>query len=150
MYPTAEDSLAAIIETFERVIAPLVDDEYGSSLCLTVGQMLRSVRTRVALEGQVLDQDNHDLRTLLTELRSEVPASLATDIDATTARRADQYRPLEELQADAADLRRVLEVCISAIPDRTCDTRAKIREYLTRHLERQQPWLINAFTGPRR
>jgi hypothetical protein len=150
MYPTADDSLAAIIETFERDIAPLVDDEYGSSLCLTVGQMLRSVRTRVALEGQVLDQDNHDLRALLTDLRGEVPASLATAIDATTTLPADQYRPLEELQSDAADLRRVLEACISAIPDRTSDTRAKIREYLTRHLERQQPWLINAFTGPRR
>lgn len=150
MYPTADESLAAIIDTFERDIVPLIDEEYGSSLCLTIGQMLRSVRVRVALEGPVLDEDNHDLRALLTELRGEVPASLATAIDATIGLPADGYRPLEELQAEAAELRGVLEACIDAIPDRTSDTRAKIREYLTRHLERQQPWLIDAFTGPRR
>ena len=150
MFPTADDALAAIIETFERDIVPLVDDDYGSSLCLTVGQMLRSVRVRVALEGQVLDEDNRDLRTLLAELRGAVPPSLAGTIDATIAAPTARHRPLDELQDEAVELRWVLEACIEAIPDRSSDTRVRIREYLTRHLERQRPWLIDAFTGPRR
>ncbi len=150
MYPTADDSLAAIIETFERDIVPLVDDEYGSSLCLTIGQMLRSVRARVALEGQILHEDNTDLRALLTGIREQVPGPLAAAIDATLEAPPEGLRPLEDLQAEAVELRRVLEDCISAVPDAASPTRASIRDYLTRHLERQRPWMVDAFTGPRR
>ena len=57
-----------------RTSRPDVDDEYAASLCLTVGQLLRSVRVRVAHEGEALFDDNASSRALLD--RAPTPRDL--------------------------------------------------------------------------
>jgi hypothetical protein len=154
LYPDVDDLLASILDTFERYVAPAVDDEYAVSLCLTIGQLLRSVRARIAHEGDALAADNAELRTLLHELRpvldGATPAATAlTEVD-TRALAPDQYVDPGLLRAESARLRGLLVTCIEALPDREQPERAAIREYLRHHLDRQRPWLVDAFTGPRR
>jgi hypothetical protein len=151
MYPDTDDVIASIIDTFDRYIAPQVDDEYAASLCLTVSQLLRSVRVRVQQEGQALYADNAELRLLLGTLRTEVPAPEVEVIDAA-CRPAEGagYLSVRRLREDAIRLREALVACIEAIPDRDHPGRVAVRGYLQEQLQRQQPWLVDAFTGPRR
>ncbi len=151
IFPTADETLESIIDTFERYIAPEVQDEYAASLCRTVSQMLRSVRARVATEGAVLYEDNSDLRDLLASLRPAVPSAAAAEVDAALAvGEAAAPTPLEALQEEALRLRGALTACLEHLPDRESEPRRAVREYLSRHLERRRPWTVEAFTGPRR
>ena len=149
--PDVDDVLASVIDTFDRYIAPEVHDEYAASLCLTVSQLLRSVRVRVAVEGAALHEDNQELRQLLVSLHDEVPPSLGAQIDQVVgASTAGDYVGVVRLQDDATALRAVLVACIDVIPDVEHPARRAIRTYLQHQLERQQPWLVDAFTGDRR
>lgn len=151
IYPTTDDVLAALIDTFDRYIVPEVHDEYAASLCLTVSQMLRSVRVRVAKEAGAIHEDNQDLRELLTRLRPSVSGSIGGLVDSAVAVPASPGCPaLDDLQAEALVLREALSQCIEALPDRDGEQRRAVRGYLQRHLERQMPWTVTAFTGPRR
>ena len=60
------------------------------------------------------------------------------------------YPTVARLQQEATVLRSALVACIEALPDREHPGRAAIRAYLARQLARQRPWLVEAFTGPRR
>jgi hypothetical protein len=149
--PNADDVLASVIDTFDRYIAPEVRDEYAASLCLTVSQLLRSVRVRVAEEGQALHDDNEELRRLLVGLRDDMSPPVRTQVDEVLgAPTPEAYVPVARLQADAVSLRGVLVACIDDLPDRVHPGRQAIRTYLAHQLERQQPWLVDAFTGRRR
>ena len=152
MRPDADHVLASVIDTFERYIAPEVHDEYAASLCLTVGQLLRSVRARVAHEGEALWDDNRELRELLGTLRPQVAPTVGGLIDdaLVPAGDPDAYPSVARLQAEADRLRGALVACIEAIPDREHPARAAIRVYLGHQLDRQRPWLVDAFDGPRR
>ena len=150
MYPDVDDLLASILDTFERHIAPEVRDEYAASLSLTVAELLRSVRVRVALEGEALWTDNAELAALLSELRPQVPGEVAEIIDAALAVTIDGYPSVPRLRAQAVPLRAALVACIEALPDPAHPGRVATRTYLSHQLQRQQPWLISAFVGPRR
>jgi len=154
MLPDVDDELACVIATIEAEITPHVADDYAASLCLTVAQVLRSVRARVAREGQALHEDNAELRELLGRLRTDVDAATTGRIDAALAATAltatGGYVPVGELQQQAIVLREALVRCIGALPDRSSTGRAAIRSYLMHQLERQRPWLVDAFSGPRR
>ena len=152
MLPDVDDVLACLIDTIEAEITPHVDDDYAASLCLTVAQMLRSVRARVNHEGQALHEDNAELRELLGRLDADVDAATSEQIgEALAAATASGgYVAVDELQRHAMALRQALVVCIEALPDRDASARDAIRQYLAHQLERQRPWLIDAFTGPRR
>jgi hypothetical protein len=157
--PTADDVLAAIIETFDRYLLPEIHDEYAASLALTVSQLLRSVRARVAHEGEALWEDNAELRSLLATLAprlregtaASVAAAAAVDSTlASSAPRTDTYWSTPRLQAEAMALRAALVDVIEALPDGDHPARAAIRGYLEANLRRQEPWLVDAFTGARR
>lgn len=123
----------------------------AASLCLTVSQMLRSVRVRLASEGSALVEDNEDLRALLDSLVGHLDLDTAAGVRSAVARPATtNYPQLGSLQAEAIDLRRALETCIEALPAGDSPERAAIRVYLGRYLERQAAWMADAFTGPRR
>ena len=150
MYPDVDDLLASVIDTFERYIAPYVDDEYAASLSLTVTELLRSVRVRVALEGEALADDNAELAHLLADLRPYVPADVGTMVDEALASPLDGYPSVARLQRKAEGLRGALAAAIDSLPDPDHPGRVAARAYLTNHLRRQEPWLVQAFVGPRR
>ena len=116
--------------------------------------MLRSVRARVAHEGEALYEDNRELRALLTTVRDQVDAHVGAGIDEALAHgrdtAGDGYVTVKRAHAEAVALRTALVACIDAVPDRQHPVRRAARVYLQHQLERQQPWLVDAFTGPRR
>lgn len=150
MYPDVDDVLASVIDTFERYIAPAVDDEYARSLSLTVAELLRSMRARVAHEGEALFTDNARLRTVLADLRPMVPGDVRAAIDEALAVRVEGYPSVPRLQGEALALRAALVACIDALPDAHHPGRRAARAYLTDELRHQEPWLLHAFVGPRR
>ena len=150
MYPDVDDLLASVIDTFEQHIAPHVDDEYAASLCLTVAELLRSVRVRVAREGEALAEDNAELADLLVDLRLHVPPDVIALVDEALASPLDGYPSVARLQRKAEELRRALAAAIESLPDPDHPGRVAARAYLTNNLRRQEPWLVQAFVGPRR
>jgi hypothetical protein len=157
--PTADDVLATIIDTFDQYLLPEIHDEYAASLALTVSQLLRSVRARVAHEGEALWEDNAELRALLSEVAPGLPEGTAASVAAaatvdrtlaSTPSRTGTYWTTARLQAEAMDLRAALVEVIEALPDVDHPARAAIRGYLEANLRRQEPWLVAAFTGARR
>jgi hypothetical protein len=150
MYPDVDDVLASVIDTFERFIAPHLHDEYATSLGLTTVELLRSVRARVAHEGEALWQDNAALRALLTDLRPAVPEAVQRAIDDALAAGIDGYPSVPRLQQEALGLRAALVACIEALPDADHPGRRAARAYLAAELRSQEPWLVHAFVGPRR
>jgi hypothetical protein len=149
--PDTDDVLASIIDTFDRYIAPKVVDDYAASLCLTVSQLLRSLRARIEHEAAALYEDNAELRMLLVLLAGDVPGDVRTGVeDALAASNTDEYPSVHLLQDHALRLREALVACIDSLPDREHPARHAIRLYLRNQLQRQQPWLVDAFDGPRR
>ncbi|WP_220187740.1 hypothetical protein [Pseudonocardia pini] len=149
MHPGVDEALESIVAAVEQDIAPHVENEYAASMCRTVAQMLRSVRVRVAEELPTLVADNAELRELLTAHADRLADRSA--LDAAVRASAERTAPsLEELYADAEALRAALTTLIEAVPDSTDPTRKAAREYLRHSLDRERPWMVDAFTGPRR
>jgi len=133
--PTLDDVLVNVIDSFDTIIQPDVTDDYASSIALTVSNLLRHVRARAEHEPAALWDDNNDLRALLREL----------DVAAPTERAADAYPSLAVLIDEAVELRTALDTYVVQHPG---DER--VRAYLARQLERQRPWMIEAWSGARR
>lgn len=153
MRPAAHQILDTVIATFEQYVVPEIDDEYVQSLGLTIGQLLRSVRERILHEPESLWEDNADLRAVLAQM--ELPSGLSTRVGAAIER-ADEvigpgvYPTTERLMEQADVLRAALVSVIEATSEAADPARRAGRDYLRRQLERQIPWLVDAWTGPRR
>lgn len=155
MRPAAHHVLDAVIDTFDTHLMPEVDDAYARSLGLTVSQMLRSVRVRIVEEPAALWEDNADLAAVLAGFGDRLPGDLPGRVaDALAAAEAvigpDDYPSLDLLMDRADILRGALVDVIEAVDDREDPVRREARDYLRRQLARQEPWLVDAWTGPRR
>jgi hypothetical protein len=151
IHPSVDDALAAIIAAVEEQIAPHVQDEYAASLCRTVGQMLRSVQARLKEEPAALAADNADLREVLSANLDRLPGDIRAQVSAALdARSARAAASLDELTAEALALRGALVRVIGAVTDSGDPVRKAARDYLRRQLERERPWMRDAFNGPRR
>lgn len=151
--PTVPDVLAAVAATIERDIAPNVvadDDGYTASLCRTVVQMLRMARSRIEHEESALAEDNAELRELLATWASALPAEPRRTVEAALREKFAAPTTVGRLEDEAKSLRSALDTMLAALPDADHPARVAAREYLRRQLERQRPWLVDAFTGPRR
>jgi hypothetical protein len=141
--PGVDEALDCIVAAVEQQIAPHVVDEYAASLCRTVAQMLRSVKVRVAQEPAALVADNAELRAVLSAHAHRLFDR--ADLDAAVSESAARQAPsLADLYRDADALR------IEAVPDAADPARVAARKYLAHALDRERPWMVDAFTGPRR
>jgi len=150
--PRADEVLDSVIWTFDTYIAPEVHEPYASSRTLTLAQLLRHVRARIRGEGDALWEDNRELRQLLAELQGGLAPALSADVAQTLSaslRPPDVYPSLLRLTEEATALRGALDRILRALPD-DAPERQRIRSYLGAQLTRQQPWLVDAFDGPRR
>jgi hypothetical protein len=147
--PGVDEALDCIVAAVEQQIAPHVVDEYAASLCRTVAQMLRSVKVRVAQEPAALVADNAELRAVLSAHAHRLFDR--ADLDAAVSESAARQAPtLDDLYRDADALRTALCAIIEAVPDASDPARVAAREYLAHALDRERPWMVDAFTGPRR
>lgn len=133
--PTLDEVLANVIASFDDIIKPDITDPYAASIALTISNLLRHVRARAEHEPAALWDDNRDLRQLLAELGVEAPPPLPVDA----------YPGLQALIDEAVGLRTALDRFVVAQPG---DER--VLAYLGRQLERQRPWMVEAWEGPRR
>ena len=101
-------------------------------------------------EGEALADDNDELADLLADLRPHLPRDVVALVDAALASPLEGYPTVARLQRKAAGLRRALAAAIESLPDPDHPGRVAARSYLTNHLRRQEPWLVQAFVGPRR
>lgn len=153
--PTVPEVLTAVIATMEQDIAPNVtadDDGYTASLCRTVIQLLRSVRSRIDHEEPALLEDNAELRALLTTWLPTLPEGPrhAAERMLQAADEVEAVTTVARLGEESKCLRDALAILIAALPDASDPARVASREYLRHRLERQRPWMVDTFTGPRR
>jgi len=144
MHPGPLEVVAAAVTALEDVVAPAVRDEHAESTLRTAVQLLRSTRVRLEVEQQALAEECAELRALL-ELW-QVRLALA----AVPAPAALRYPARAEQAHEAAALRSALAAAIDAVPDPDHPFRVAARDVVQRSVDRQQPWLVDAFTGPRR
>ncbi|MFN2539947.1 MAG: hypothetical protein ABR549_17585 [Mycobacteriales bacterium] len=121
--PAPEELLEQVIHGLEEVMAEGGLDEHVASRLRTATQLLRSVRVGLELEPAALEEDNADLAALLG---TPVPAG--------------------QPRAAAAALRAALITRLEQDPELAVPAGAWSR----RSSERQRPWMVDAFTGPRR
>ena len=155
MRPATHHVLDAVIDTFDTYLMPEIDDEYAASLALTVSQLLRSVRVRIVAEPRALWEDNADLANVLEGFGGRLPHPVDDAVAAALEESAALIGPVEFpgvdlLMARADILRGALVAVIEAVPDADDPVRVEGRGYLRRQLTRQEPWLVDAWTGPRR
>ena len=150
--PTADETFAVLIEAFDHDIAPYVhadDDGWTVSQARTFGQLLRSLRARVALEGPALVADVADARQVLSDHAAELSELGVSQLDVL-----DEPEPavvsMPELTGTAVRLRTVVEAVLSADLTSAPQLREALHGYLARSLSRETPWMVEAFTGPRR
>ena len=133
--PTLDEVFTNVIASVDDIIKPDVHDPYASSIVLTVSNLLRHLRARAAHEPAALWDDNRDLRSLLGEL----------GVDAPEGPDPSRYPSLDLLIGEAMALRGALDTYVVAHPG---DER--VRAYLSRQLDRQRPWMVEAWEGARR
>lgn len=171
MRPRTDEILKSLLWTFDEWIVPDVTTPYAKSLTLTMGNLLRHVILRVELEGDLLFEDNRDLRAVLGEVGGfieglkPVPDGLSgtgAEIAAALGQEyhgGDVYPSVARLVEEATALRWVLVHAIDALQgarDALSDdsaylaARQAIRDYLGRQLDREGTMIEPAFTADRR
>ena len=133
--PTLDEVMQNLVSSFDDIIKPDISDPYASSLALTLSNLLRHVRVRARLEPQALWIDNADLRELLIRLGVPAPARIPTDV----------YPSIDRLLDEAFALRSALDGYVLEHPGHP-----EVLAYLSRQLARQRPWMMDAWSGPRR
>lgn len=151
MLPGVDDVLAAVVAALEGEIGPALSDDYAASTCRTAAQLLRSVRVRLQLEPGALREDNAELRALLSSAQESLPAEVREAVAAALAATTDvEHRAFGDVEEQARTLRAALVQALDSVPDVTSPLHAAVRVYLHHALERQTPWMVEAYTGPRR
>lgn len=133
--PTSDEVFANVIASVDDIIKPAVTDPYAASIVLTASNLIRHLRARTAQEPEALWEDNRDLRSLLADIGVEAPSAPDPALFPTLVRLIDE----------AVVLRTTLDDYVQQHPG---DER--VRDYLARQLERQRPWMIEAWEGARR
>ena len=166
--PQVHEILESIRWTLKHQVLPELDDPYAESLAYTMVNMLRHTQVRIQLEHRATRQDVAELREILADARRLLPApddsgtSLSEAIGSTLEGAPplpDAGPSLSDLDAEREDLRELLDQVIHVLDtepsrrqrdDARQQLRDRIRTHLTKSLERQSPWMLEAFQGRRR
>ncbi len=168
MRPRTDEILRSLLWTFDEWIEPETTTPFARSLALTMGNLMRHVILRVELEGDLLFEDNRELRQLLARIAGYAQgedrglAALGDRISGALAARywgGDVYPSVARLVEEATALRWALTDAIRELQARRArlgesqdyrDVRRDIRDYLGRQLDREGKMIEPAFVGERR
>lgn len=153
--PSVDELLEGIVAALEEGVLPHVQDEHAASTARTAVQLLRSARVRLRAEPAALLEDNADLRAVLLDVGGRRDVQLSEEVLARLASAAAHRAPpgppaTEDLLAERSVLAAALTAVIDDVPNQASPVRVEARAFLTRSLARRRPWLVDAFTGPRR
>ena len=169
MRPRVDEILDCITESFDTYIAPEVTEPFASTLVLTIGGLLRQVRSRVELEGQGLLDDVHDVRGVLESVADYLDdgplaaspawrqaAAAIRELLAREFRGEREYPTLMSLTDEATALRGALDDALrilqAAKPELAADPhyekiRGEIRKYIATQLCSESAWTFGDFTA---
>lgn len=169
VHPRTDELVDSIRWSLEAFVLPDLTDEYAISVAHTIRNLLQHVSLRIKLEGPALDAHRRDLRAVLARIAELAAASSAEglahvpgEVDAVLATDGPDDHPpagVVELGEKVVALRRALDRSLRALqavePELGSDegyraVRTAIRECLARQLEREEAWIVPAFTGRRR
>ncbi|MBI1179426.1 MAG: hypothetical protein GC201_02645 [Alphaproteobacteria bacterium] len=171
MRPRTDEILRSVLWTFDEWIVPEATTPFAKSLTLTMGNLLRHVTLRVELEGDLLFEDNRELRAVLGRVadyaeRATVEqlalGDLCMHLNVVLGRTfwgGDVYPSVARLVEEAMALRGALSDALRVFLARRDVLRddagyqvlrREIRDYLGRQLQREGQMIEPAFTADRR
>lgn len=164
MRPSSTQILAGIRWSFETFIVPELTSRLSQSAGRSIALLLDHLQARVETEGQLLTDDNADMRRLFTELADllepalrEAASPQIQDAAAELREKARrQYRPagayptIASLTEENEDMKRSLVEVIRALQglrdglleDVHARADRAIRTQLRRQLDREHAWIL--------
>jgi hypothetical protein len=155
MRPSAEAMMQAAQKALRELVAPVVADQWAASALRSVDVILNHLQARTPVEGPMLYEDNGDLAAVLGKvLESGLFAAVGgrlKDFRAEANELRQTYPPvaaLSELNTRGREiLDEVLRLCHASKDHRAAFLHQELRDYLTRHLEREQTLFFPTFVG---
>lgn len=163
MRPSSKQLLAGIKWSFETYAVPDISSRLGKSAARSIDMLLDHLLERVDGEGEVLMEDNQEMRTLFRDLTGLLGpalgdgagAELRSAVSELKKKLEKQYRPaesypgVESLTEENEDLKRTLVGLIRAVQgDRSALSAATheeadqmIRTQLRSQLDREHQWI---------
>jgi hypothetical protein len=156
MRPTTAELLSAIVLSLERQVAPSVQDKWAASALRSATQLLIHLAARAEREGDVLIEDNEDVRQLLEAILPRL--SVQPDLAALRATVEKTLNAAEPAPHDLAGLDARNEIYQAAVEQLlrrpapssidASSVREELRSYLRRRLQREHSLYFPVFTGP--
>ncbi|HJP40771.1 MAG TPA: hypothetical protein QGF35_03590 [Dehalococcoidia bacterium] len=164
MRPSSKEIIDGISWVLNNRVAPHATEAWAASSLRSVAGLLKHLSVRVESEGQILSEDNSDLRALLmnvaarlgdgsgtSQWTAEVRASLDKEWRATGS-----YPTVGSLEEENYALNSHLEKFMHLLHDagagiresETTEIEADVGAYLKRQMERERPLYNPPFTGP--
>ena len=166
MRPTSRELIDGIIEVLDERVAAVVEDRWAASSLRSIRCLLVHLAARVCIEGQVLHDDNADLRAVLALAADRIDCSTAWPDLAEEIRNAldrawrqpDAYPTVESLAEENLFLRALVDRLLQQLlvnrvaadtpaDDDLVDLLAEVRAYVRRQIAREQPMFMPAFAG---
>ena len=163
MRPSSKQLLAGIKWSFETYAVPDIRSRLGLSAARSIDTLLDHLLERVDGEGEVLTEDNEEMRTLFRDLTGLLGpalgdgagAELRSAVSALHEKLEKQYRPagsyphVESLTEENEDLKRTLVGLIQAVQGHRSALSAAtheeadrmIRAQLRSQLDREHQWI---------
>jgi len=156
--PTTKQLINSISWSLDNKVAPMTEDKWAASTLRSVRCLLTHLATRADLEGQLLFDDNIDLRDTLRRVETVLaPVSPAlgaaiSDVLRKEWRSPDEYPTVVSLTAENDAMRSVADVVLVALRAgdvvdehiRT-EARGEVESWVRRRLVRDQPLFLPAF-----
>jgi hypothetical protein len=159
MRPSARQLIEGIDWSLQNRVAPVTDDKWAASTLRSTHCLLQHLAARVDQEGQLLHDDNVDLRSVLGAVAVRLvdaawapERSRVEDALARAWRESGAYPTVATMNDENEFLRGVIDGLVVALHGVAPDQQgvadgalADIDGYLTRRREREQPLFMPAF-----
>jgi hypothetical protein len=150
MKPTAKQLVEGITWSLDTKVAPVVEDTWAQSTLRSVRCLLLHLSQRVEQEGQLLFDDNADLREVLRHVDDLLPAGsdwrpVIDDVLSREWRPAGAYPTVVSMTEENDALRSVVEGLLSGDARGDGAARTELEGWARRRLLRDQPMFMPAF-----
>jgi hypothetical protein len=159
MRPNSRQLIESVDWALQNKVLPTVEDKWAASALRSSHCLLQHLAVRVDLEGQLLHDDNADLRSVLAEVAdllvtsggaqgAEVGAQVADGLEPLW-REPGAYPTVASLSEENIALRELVDTVLLAATGgfaaADAQVRAALDAYVRRRLQRDQPLFIPAF-----
>ncbi|MCC6381661.1 MAG: hypothetical protein IT304_04090 [Dehalococcoidia bacterium] len=163
MRPSSTQIVAGIKWSFDTYVVPDLTSRLGQSAGRSIALLLEHLQARLTSEGQLLSEDNEDMRGLFHALREQLAAvpeaarspQLTAVLGELGEKAGRQYRPagayptVDSLTEENEDLKRTVVRVIQVLaesrslfpPDVFEKADSAVRAQVRRQLDRENQWI---------